>query len=126
MVWGQILDTNVHQDTIRKLSSTAFYWCHKKWWFHCEMIQYKFYKVQNSTGNNSFWLCPDYEFSQPFEFAKKKQYFKSEVSFVLPSLVDPLSWQDDGIKGQTNILSDPPFLVDHGNAIYLGIGCRLG
>jgi hypothetical protein len=29
MVWGQILDPNVDQDTIRKLSSTAFYWCHK-------------------------------------------------------------------------------------------------
>jgi hypothetical protein len=25
MVWGQILDTNVHQDTVRKLSSTALY-----------------------------------------------------------------------------------------------------
>jgi hypothetical protein len=25
MVWGQILDPNVHQDTIRKLSSTASY-----------------------------------------------------------------------------------------------------
>jgi hypothetical protein len=30
MVWGQILDPNVDQDTVRKLSSTAFYWCHKK------------------------------------------------------------------------------------------------
>jgi hypothetical protein len=29
MVWGQILDPNVGQDTVRKLSSTAFYWCHK-------------------------------------------------------------------------------------------------
>jgi hypothetical protein len=29
MVWGQILDPNVNQDTVRKLSSTAFYWCHK-------------------------------------------------------------------------------------------------
>ncbi len=47
-----------------------------------------------------------YEFSQPFEFV------------VLPSLVDPLSQRDDGIKSQTNILSDPPFLVDHGDAIY--------
>jgi hypothetical protein len=25
MVWGQILDPNVHQDIIRKLSSSAFY-----------------------------------------------------------------------------------------------------
>ncbi len=45
---------------------------------------------------------------------------------VLPSLVAPLSQQDDGIVGQTNILSDPPFHVDHGDAIYLCIGCRLG
>jgi hypothetical protein len=29
MVWGQILDPNIHQDTVRKLCSTAFYWCHK-------------------------------------------------------------------------------------------------
>ncbi len=56
---------------------------------------------------------------------KNEQYFKLEVFFVLPSLVDPLSWHDDGIKGQTNILSNPPFLVDHGDAIYQGIGCRL-
>jgi hypothetical protein len=26
--------------------------------------------------------------------------FKSEVSVVLPSLVAPVSWQDDGIVGQ--------------------------
>ncbi len=57
---------------------------------------------------------------------KVTQYFKLEVSFVLPSLVAPLSLQDDGIKGQTNILSDPPFFVDHGDAIYQGIGCHLG
>jgi hypothetical protein len=49
---------------------------------------------------------------------KINNIFKSEVSFVLPSLVTPLSWQDDGIVGQTNILSDPPFHVDHSNAIY--------
>jgi hypothetical protein len=59
-----------------------------------------------------------YKFSQPFEFTKNYQYFKLEVSFVLLSLVAPLSRQDDGIKGQTNILSGPPFLVDHSNAIY--------
>jgi hypothetical protein len=29
MDWRQILDPNVNQDTVRKLSSTAFYWCHK-------------------------------------------------------------------------------------------------
>jgi hypothetical protein len=44
--------------------------------------------------------------------------FKSEVSFVLPSLVAQLSQQVDGIVGQTNILSDPPFHLDHGDAIY--------
>ncbi len=42
----------------------------------------------------------------------------SEVSFVLPSLVAPLSWQDDGIVDQTNIQSNPPVHVDHGDAIY--------
>ncbi len=49
---------------------------------------------------------------------KIKNIFKSEVSFVLPSLVTPLSWQDDGIVGQTNILSDPPFHMDHSDASY--------
>ncbi len=49
---------------------------------------------------------------------KKYNIFKLEVSFVLPSLVAPLSWQDDGIIGQTNIQSDPSFHVDHGDAIY--------
>jgi hypothetical protein len=57
---------------------------------------------------------------------KINNIFKSEVTFLLPSLVAPLSWQDDGIVGQTNILSDPPFHDDHGDAIYLCIGCRLG
>jgi hypothetical protein len=67
-----------------------------------------------------------YEFSQPFESVKSEQYFKSEVCFVPPSLVAPLSWRDDGIVGQTNILSNPPFHLDHHDAIYLRIGCRLG
>ena len=31
-----------------------------------------------------------------------------------------------GIEGQTNTLSDPPLHVDHGDAIYLGIGRRVG
>jgi hypothetical protein len=44
--------------------------------------------------------------------------FKFEVSFVLLYLVAPFSRQVDGIVGQTNILSDPPFHVDHGDAIY--------
>ncbi len=44
--------------------------------------------------------------------------FKSEVFFVLPFLVAPLSWQDNGIVVQTNILFDPPFHVDHNDAIY--------
>ncbi len=60
----------------------------------------------------------EHEFSQPFESTKISNIFKLEVSFVLASLVAPLSWQVDGIAGQTNILSDPPFHVDHGNAIY--------
>jgi hypothetical protein len=29
MVWGQILDPNVRWDIVRKVSSSAFYWCHK-------------------------------------------------------------------------------------------------
>ncbi len=57
---------------------------------------------------------------------KINNIFQLEVAFVLPSLVAPWSRQDDGIVGQTNIPSDPPFHVDHGNAIYLCIGCCLG
>ncbi len=49
---------------------------------------------------------------------KKYNIFKLEFSFVLPSLVAPLSWQVDGIVGQTNILSNPPFHMDHSDAIY--------
>ncbi len=49
---------------------------------------------------------------------KFNNIIKSEVSFVLLSLVALLSQQDDGIVGKTNILSDPPFHVDHSNAIY--------
>jgi hypothetical protein len=29
MVWGWILDPNVRWDIVRKVSSSAFYWCHK-------------------------------------------------------------------------------------------------
>ena len=58
------------------------------------------------------------EVSQPFETAKINNIFKLEVSFVLLSLVVPLSWQVDSILGQTNILFNPPFHVDHSNAIY--------
>ncbi len=61
---------------------------------------------------------PMYKFSQPFESTKINNIFKLEVSFVLLFLVSPLSWQVDGIVSQTNILSDPPFHVDHGDAIY--------
>ncbi len=49
---------------------------------------------------------------------KINNIFKLEVPFVLPSLVAPLSWQVDGIVGQTNILSDPSLHMDHGDAIY--------
>jgi hypothetical protein len=44
---------------------------------------------------------------------KINNIFKLEVSFDLPPLVAPLSWQVDGIVGQTNTLSDPPLHVDH-------------
>jgi hypothetical protein len=42
-----------------------------------------------------------------------------------PSLEAPLSWQADDIVHQTNTLSNPPFHVDHCNAIIWGIGCHL-
>ncbi len=31
----------------------------KTWQFYFEMIRYKFYKVHNSAGSDSFWLRPD-------------------------------------------------------------------
>jgi hypothetical protein len=49
---------------------------------------------------------------------KNNNIFQLEVSFVLLSFVAPLSWQVDGIVGQTYILSNPPFHVYHGDAIY--------
>ncbi len=57
---------------------------------------------------------------------KINSIFKLEVSFELTSLVAPLSRQVDGIVGQTNTLSNPPFHVNHIDAILWGIGCRLG
>jgi hypothetical protein len=57
---------------------------------------------------------------------KTNSSFKLEVSFELTSLVAPLSWQVDGIVGQTNTLSNPPCHVNHIDAILWGIGCRLG
>ena len=38
----------------------------------------------------------------------------------------PLSLQVSGIVDQSNTLSDPPLHEGHGDAIYLGIGRRLG
>jgi hypothetical protein len=49
--------------------------------------------------------------------ADASNIFKLEVSFEHPTLVAPLSWQVDGIVGQTNTQSNPPFHVDHANAI---------
>ncbi len=49
---------------------------------------------------------------------KNSNIFKLEVSLEVPSLMAPLSWQVDGIVGQTSNLSAPPFHVDHGDAIY--------
>jgi hypothetical protein len=44
MVWGQILDPNVDQDTIPRLLESSLQWLSigviKTWWFHCEMIRY--------------------------------------------------------------------------------------
>jgi hypothetical protein len=59
-----------------------------------------------------------YKFSQPFESRKINNIFKLEVSFELPPLVAPLSWQFDGILGQTNTISNRPIHVDHGDATY--------
>jgi hypothetical protein len=49
---------------------------------------------------------------------KINNILKSKVSFVVLSLVAPLSWQDNGIKGQSNIQSNPLFHVDHGDATF--------
>ncbi len=49
---------------------------------------------------------------------KNNNIFNLEISFVLLFLMVPISWQDDGIVGKTNIQSNPPFHVDHGDAIY--------
>jgi hypothetical protein len=34
MVWAEKLGPNVHQDTVRKLSPTTFYWCNKNMVVH--------------------------------------------------------------------------------------------
>ncbi len=41
----------------------------------------------------------------------------------VPPIDAPLSRRVDGISGQTNILSDPPLHVGHGDADYYVIGC---
>jgi hypothetical protein len=53
--WTPTLTKIPLESSLQRLSFGAI----KTWWFHCEMIRYKFYKVQNSAGRDSFWLCPD-------------------------------------------------------------------
>ena len=53
--WTPMSTKTLLESYLQQLSIGAI----KTWWFHCEMIQYKFYKVQNSTGSDSFWLRPD-------------------------------------------------------------------
>jgi hypothetical protein len=59
LVWGQFLDPNITQDTIGNLWSRVFDWCNENMvvfvWNHTNLI----FKVLNSAGSMSFWLCPD-------------------------------------------------------------------
>jgi hypothetical protein len=57
-------------------------------------------------------------FSQPFELAEMQQQFKVVTPLLYPPIDTPLSPPVLGIAGQTNIPSNPPFHVDHDNAIY--------
>ncbi len=52
--WTQTLTKILLQSSFQRLSIGAI----KTWWFKCEIIQYIFYKVLNSAGSVSFWLCP--------------------------------------------------------------------
>jgi hypothetical protein len=53
--WTSALTKIPLESSLQRLSIGAI----KTWWFYCEMIQYLFYKVQNSAGSDSFWLCLD-------------------------------------------------------------------
>ncbi len=53
--WSPTLTKILLESSLQQLSFGAI----KTWWFYCEMIGYKFYKVQNSAGSDSFWLRPD-------------------------------------------------------------------
>ena len=50
-------------------------------------------------------------------------FFRVDTLSRVPPIDAPLSWWVDGIVGQTNILSDPPLHVGHGDADYYVIGC---
>ncbi len=69
-------------------------------------------------GGQVWWVSINLQSNKVIVIGQFFHIFMSEVSCVIPSLVAPLSRQDDGIVVQTNIQSNPPFHVDHGNAIY--------
>jgi len=49
-----------------------------------------------------------------------------ETCFIDLPIETPLSQLVNGVAGQTDILSNSPLHVGHSNAIYYGIGCRVG
>jgi hypothetical protein len=53
---------------------------------------------------------------------KSYNFSRVDTSFMEPSINAPLSWQVDGIVGQTNTLSNPPFHVDHRDVIVRALG----
>jgi hypothetical protein len=54
MVRSQKFDPNVHQDTIGKLFSAAFYWCHKNMVVPVEKHTIIIFKVLNNAGSVVF------------------------------------------------------------------------
>ena len=53
--WTQTSTKIPLESSFQRLSIGAI----KTLWFLCEMIRYKFYKVQNSADSNSCWFRPD-------------------------------------------------------------------
>ena len=53
-------------------------------------------------------------------------FLENGTCFIDLPIDTPLSQIVNGIAGQTNILSDSPLYVGHSNAIFYGIGCRVG
>jgi hypothetical protein len=59
LVWGQISDPNINQDTIGKLQSRAFYWCNKNEIVLLQKDTQFISKGENVACSDRFWLCPD-------------------------------------------------------------------